>query len=175
MTVPYAVPPTAVAGQPLAAADWNTKVRDSIESVARPPSVVCYRNTDQLVGSASLSAIQWLGAAAQTDAFWSAGSPSRITIPTNLGGTYLITASPIFDINGTGGRFTGIYKNGVAVNATANSGGSAAWYTQFQLAVPVICVPGDYLEVFVYQTSGVALNMKASAYMALFTATRLGV
>jgi hypothetical protein len=175
MTVPYAIPPTAVAGQPLAAADWNTKIRDSIESIARPPSCVCYRNTDQAVGNAVISNAVWLGAAAQTDAFWSAAAPSRITIPAGLGGTYLVTATPIFDINGVGGRYAAIMKNGLTVNNTVNSGGSASWYTQFQLTCPVICVPGDFLEIAVYQTSGGVLNLKGAAYMMLFTVTRLGV
>lgn len=175
MTVPYVTPPTAVAGQPLAAVDWNAKVRDSVESLAKPPSAVAYRNTVQSVGNAVVSNIVWLGAAAQTDAFWAAGNPSRLTIPANLGGTYLVTATPIFDINGTGGRYAAIMKNGVTVNNTVNSGGSASWYTQFNLAVPVICVPGDYFEVAVYQNSGVALNLKGDVYMMIFTLTRLGV
>lgn len=174
MTVPYQTPPTAVTGYGLPAADWNAKVRDSLESIAKPPSVVCYRNTPQLVGSGAVSVVNMTGVAQQTDTFWVAGSPSRITIPAGLGGTYLVCANPIFDINGTGARYSTIAKNGVSINMTANSGGSAAWYVQHTLAVPVILVPGDYLEVQVYHTAGVALNLKPDVYMMLFTATRLG-
>lgn len=175
MTVPYVTPPTAVAGNPLAAVDWNAKVRDSIESIARPPSVIAYRNTDQLVGNATISVINWLGVQSQTDTFWAAGSPSRLTVPANLGGLYLVTCNPIFDINGTGGRYASLSKNGVTVFDVVNSGGSASWYTQMKLAMPVILVPGDYLEVSVYHTAGVGLNLKASTYQMFFTATRLGV
>lgn len=174
MTVPYAVPPTAVAGQPLAAADWNTKVRDSIESVARPPHVVVYRNTPQLVGNGVVSNVVWLGAAYQSDAFWAAGAPSRVTIPAGLGGLYLVSAIPIWDINGTGGRYATILKNG-ADQWRTNSGGSAAWYTQHNIVVPIQVVPGDYVELGVYQNSGAALNLKGDIYMMVMTLSRLGV
>lgn len=174
MTVPYVTPPTAVTGNPLAAVDWNAKVRDSIESIARPPSVIAYRNTDQLVGNATISVVQWLGVQSQTDTFWVAGSPSRLTVPANLGGLYLVTCNPIFDINGTGGRYFALSKNGVVAD-TVNTGGSASWYSQVKLAVPVILAAGDYVEVLVYHTAGAGLNLKASTYQMLFTATRLGV
>lgn len=175
MTVPYAVPPTAVAGQPLAAADWNTKIRDSIESVARPPSAIAYKNVDQLVGNAALSIIQWSGVSAQTDTFWVVGTPGRLTIPANLGGRYLFTANPIWDINGAGGRYATILKNGNPTSQQINSGGSAAWYTQHEVSAVLDMVPGDYAEVQVYQNSGGALNLKCGTYLSVFTATRLGV
>lgn len=175
MTVPYVTPPTAVAGQPLAAADWNTKLRDSIESLAKPPSVVVFRNTAQLVGNAgSVSVVQWLGVAAQTDAFWSAGTPSRVTCPAGLGGKYLATAIPIWDINGTGGRYSAFLKNGGDA-WRVNSGGSAGWYTQHNLVAPLDLVPGDYVELGVYQNSGVALNLKGDVYMMVMALTRIGV
>ena len=176
MTVPYATPPTAVAGATLPAADWNTKVRDSLESSAKPPRVYVYKNADQLVSNAgAVSMVTWANELYDTDNFWVIGSASRLTIPAGLGGLYLFTANPIWDINGAGGRYASLYKNGVGYGAPVNSGGSAAWYTQHQLVTPVVVVPGDYLELGVYQNSGVALNLKGSVYSMVATLTRIGV
>ena len=175
MTVPYSVPPTAVAGQPLAAATWNTKIRDSIESIARPPSCSVYRNTDQLVGNAgAVSVVAFSGVTAQTDAFWNASSTSRLTCPAGLAGKYLFQACPIWAINGTGGRYQAVLKNGAPVWST-NSGGSAAWYTQGQISCVVDLQVGNWVELGVYQNSGAALNLKGSVYPLNVSLTRIGV
>jgi hypothetical protein len=174
MTVPYAAPPTAVAGQPLAAADWNTKIRDSLESIARPPHCLVYRNTAQLVGNAGLSTVVFLGASAQTDVFWAAPNPSRMTCPAGLAGKYLFQACPNWDISGPGGRYIACLKNGAGV-WSVNDGGSAAWYIQQQINCTVDLVAGDYVELGVYQNSGAALNLKGDVYAIYASLTRLGV
>lgn len=175
MTQPYVTPPTAVAGQPLPASEWNAQVRDSLESVAKPPRVYVYRNTDQLVGNNAVSNVVWTAELYDTDNFWSAGAADRLIIPSGLGGLYLVTFNPIWDINATGGRYSQVMKNGAAVGSPVNQGGSASWYTQACNTVVVPCVPGDYIQGAVYQSSGAGLNLKASVYSMVMTATRIGV
>lgn len=175
MTVPYTTPPTAVAGQPLAASDWNTKIRDSLISIAQPPAAAVYRNTAQSIPNNTVTPISWLGAGAQTDTFWVVGSPTRLTCPAGLGGKYLAVATPIYDINATGARLSAIYKNGVLHHSPMNSGGHASWYTSHQVLAVVDLVPGDYVECDVFQTSGGALNIRGEIYIIVMTLTRIGV
>lgn len=176
MTVPYTTPPTAVPGFPLPAVDWNAGVRDSIETLGKPPWVAVSRVTDQLVGNASLSAVLWTAEGVDTDNLWTpGGTADRIICPANLGGVYLVTFGPIFDINATGARYSGIYKNGAAVGSPVNSGGFAGWYTQHCVVTPVQLAPGDFVQGMVYQSSGAGLNLKGSVYPMVLTAVRIRV
>lgn len=175
MTVPYATPPTAVAGAGLPSATWNSNVRDSIESVARPPSVTVSRATTFSVPNAGVvNLFPWTAVVAQTDPFWTAASPTKLIVPANLGGKYLVVADPIYDINGAGGRYAGILKNGLGV-WQVNSGGSAAWYTTLSIATIVDLIPGDYVELGLYQNSGAAINTRGDIYLINMTMTRIGV
>lgn len=175
MTVPYTTPPTAVPGQTLSAANWNTKVRDSLESVGNPPRVAVTRATVQSVGNASVSSVVWTAETYDTDNFWTAGgAANRLTIPAGLGGVYLVTFSPIFNINATGARYAAVMKNGLGAGSPANSGGFAGWYVQLCVTAVVVCVPGDYFEGAVYQSSGAALDLKGDVYNLTMTATRIG-
>lgn len=175
MTVPYTTPPTAVAGQTLPAADFNTKIRDSLESTAKSPRATVRITTDQLIAHNIVTFVTWPTLTEQSDTFWVSGSSSRLTVPAGLGGLYLLTAAPIWDINATGGRYAAIMKNGVAVGSPANSGGFGGWYVQQHVTAVVSAVPGDYFEVAVFQSSGAGLNLKGSVYLMSFSCVRLAV
>ena len=175
MTVPYTTPPTAVAGQTLTASTWNSGVRDSIISLGNPPRVSVSRGTLQTVGNASVSSVVWTTEIYDTDNFWtSGGTANRLTIPTGLGGVYLVTFSPIFNINATGARYATISKNGVGAGSPANSGGFSGWYVQFCVTQVLVLAAGDYLEGSVYQSSGGNLDLKGDVYPLTMTATRIG-
>jgi hypothetical protein len=173
-TPKYETPPTAVAGYPLAAADWNAKVRDSLESLAKPPRAGIHRTTDQLVGNGAVSTIVWNTADYDTDGFWNPGTPDRLTIPANLGGVYLVTASPIFDINATGARYSTVSKNGIGYGSPQNSGGFSGWYVQHCVSQIMPLAPGDYVGAAVYQSSGISLNLKGTVYKMTLAICRLG-
>jgi hypothetical protein len=99
---------------------------------------------------------------------------SRLTAP--AAGTYLVTASILFDVNATGARQIGFRVNGTtfyAVQAVqaitvAATGTPVAGSTVLTLAA------GDYVEACALQTSGGALNVLAVGnYSPEFTMTRL--
>lgn len=116
-----------------------------------------------------------------TDGFHSTSSNTgRITIPAGKGGKYLLTASFTWAANATGVREVFFRKNGGAVNPAdgalvcqqASIGGNV---TGMALSAPVDLAAGDYVEILVYQDSGVAVNILGGVgYSPVFTATLLG-
>jgi hypothetical protein len=85
---------------------------------------------------------------------------TRITAPTGKGGYYQVDASIQWPDNTTSVRYAAIYKNGVDYFRKSMS----ATYSSFgRLNIPLnIAMPlaaGDYIEVYVYQASGGALNV----------------
>jgi hypothetical protein len=102
-----------------------------------------------------------------TDAFHSTSSNTgRITIPTGKGGKYLVTAQ--ITINSVGSATQGgIKKNGadlyyVYTSAVAGTGQPAQVIVNF--AQQFSLVAGDYIEVFAYQGTGAATDVRGNNY-----------
>lgn len=83
---------------------------------------------------------------------------SRITIPSGKGGYYQISGKIAFAANSSGIRVAGIYKNGSLVGGftTPSISGSSINYP---FLVTMNLAVGDYVELYVYQDSGGALNL----------------
>lgn len=99
----YTTPPTAVAGFGLSAADWNTKIRDSLESVAKPPMCKLIRTTAWAATLASGAVVPVPFSSAKWDsnpAMFAAGNPTRITFP--YAGKYELKAGFFFSGGATG-------------------------------------------------------------------------
>lgn len=155
----YTTPPTAVAGFGLSAADWNAKIRDSIEDLAKPKRVKVNRNAVQAVNSAAVSDIVWTTEEYDTDNIWTPGGSANVfTIPSGGAGLWRFTLNANWAINATGARHFSILKNG-AVIATLNNAGNATWYVGGIVIVETIVAVGDLIKATGYQTSGVALNI----------------
>lgn len=154
MTVPYATPPTAVAGQPLAAADWNAKVRDSIEHLAKPPRCIVSRDSLQSIPHNVVTLVIFNVEEVDTDGMWSAAQPTRLIAPVT--GTYQFSGGGNFAANATGSRSIVLTKNGVYIGGFTAPG--STWYCGTMLSLPVTANAGDYFELLLYQTSGAALN-----------------
>ena len=82
----WTTPGTAVAGDVLTAARWNSDVRDNTNFLYQVPSVQVRRTSD-LTSYASNTAITWQSEAWDTDSMWSSGTD--VTIKT--AGIYLVT------------------------------------------------------------------------------------
>lgn len=102
-----------------------------------------------------------------------ASNTSRLTIPTSLGGKFMLGCTVRIDGNVTGMRDVSIRRNGSATvearqhaNAIYNAGYNAA----LSVSVLVAAVATDYFEVWAYQDSGVALN----GFLDNFWIVRLG-
>jgi hypothetical protein len=135
-----------------------------------PPSsaprnrVKATRTSAQSISNASITAIDWTG----TDAWDSnnlhdpASNPSRIVVPSggNIG-AWILTGQVSFANNSTGLRSLYIYKNGGTrlkrVNAAGINIASVGNYMEIT-AIDDAPAVGDYYELLVEQTSGIALN-----------------
>jgi hypothetical protein len=102
-----------------------------------------------------------IGAGGNIFGMWSSSvNPSRITI--QRAGYYHCVANVTFAASATGDRELYFVKNGAGVIGR-QSAKSATLVTSQSTAAILELVAGDYLEVFVNQTSGGALNITTTA------------
>lgn len=112
-----------------------------------------------------------------TDNFHSTSSnTSRITIPSGKAGKYIVSSLTVFAANATGYRAPRIKKNGNIVAPQQSSwtlSGSLSTYMWFTVVLDLAVA--DYIELFVLQNSGGALNVQAvPSYTSHFSAMYLG-
>lgn len=108
------------------------------------------------MGNAAFTVVALASQTIDTDGFHSTvTNTSRLTCPAGLGGKYLVVANLEWDSNTSGERIATIYKNG------GDPPGSIAWMRHGantsmaeNISVVVDLVPGDYIELAGYQTSG---------------------
>jgi hypothetical protein len=111
-----------------------------------------------------------------TDGFHSTSTnTSRITIPAGMSGKYSVVSTALtWDINGTGKRGLGIYKNGAALTSSLEIIPSGSIYVSNALSVVIDLSAGDYIELYAIQTSGGNLTAYARNQDYPFTVTYLG-
>ena len=95
-----------------------------------------------------------------TSSQWSSGSPTHLTC--RLPGRYLIVASVRFAGNSTGGRGINIKVNGAWKMAVLVPP-PGTLETIISISDIISLQTDDYVEVFVYQNSGAALNANANS------------
>lgn len=81
--------------------------------------------------------------------FWSAGSPSRLTVPSGQGGKYVVIGQASWETITSGRRCAWIYKNGRRRGITEIPGDDGGLNLSFCVATTLALVPGDYVELFV--------------------------
>lgn len=122
-----------------------------------------YRSTNQAVANSTLVAFSPDTAdfdAGSPTAFWSAGSPTRLTAP--QAGKYTVGCSILWDSSTTGNRSVYVVKNGTTATRlageqmVANSGGV------LNLATTLNLTSGDYVEFYAFQNSGGSVNITAT-------------
>ena len=117
-----------------------------------------YNNANQSISNATWTVLNFNSENFDTDAFHSTSTnTSRMTIPSGKGGKYMVTMKGHFQGNSAGDRYVALVKNGSSVGAwrlSAVSGASIG----FGQSVVMDLVATDYLQVEVYQDSGVSLN-----------------
>jgi hypothetical protein len=133
------------------------------------------KSTTQSIANATYTVISWDGEEFDTDAFHdNSTNNSRITIPSGKAGKYLITANLNIESGGGNFRIISIYKNGTATgdNTIATVSGFTTIVTK---SIVMNLAVGDYIQVYIYQNSGGALNINGtSLFGTLFQATYLG-
>jgi hypothetical protein len=148
---------------------------DTPASGASYKGVSLFGTAVQSIPNATDTILTFNSEAWDTDGFHSTSSnTSRITIPAGLGGKYLVTMNTLPALNGTGGRYLEIYKNGARLVNDIGMAGDAADYVNVAGTFVVNLVATDYIEMLVYQDSGGPLNFNKAATTSPFSATYLG-
>lgn len=162
MTTPYVDPQTlhnpAAGNKP--PATWGDTVRDDLEFLIAPPMCKVHQTTAQTgLTSGAWTAVLFPTATAaedwDTDAFHSLSTnTSRFTIPTGLGGRYLLIGQIAWDANTTNERSIIFRKGGATFlngqsTVTANNDGTAMQATTIESLAA-----GEYVELMAYQDSG---------------------
>jgi hypothetical protein len=101
-----------------------------------------------------------------TDAFHSTSvDTSRITIPTGLGGDYMISAVATWESNATGWRQLVLLKNGSSINSEGVTQTAVSGITTRQsFTVMLPLVAGDYIEAAANQNSGANRNITNASF-----------
>lgn len=130
-----------------------------------PSGARVYRNTTQTVANTTLTTMSYTTERWDTDNYWSAGAPTRLTIPT--AGTYLFGASvELANTTAQRTRYADLLLNGTTI-ITEHSGSGFAVSANtsdtviLSASVAWECQAGDYVEVRVYQNSTASLSTTA--------------
>ena len=134
------------------------------------------KSADQSISNATFVAITWNTEEYDTDAFHSTSTNNeRITIPTGKGGYYLIAGAIRFTANGTGNRGVELTVNGTAINyAFFQPSATSANSPVFPMSYIVKLNAGDYIELFVYQNSGISINVEGGSTQSKWQMQYLG-
>lgn len=139
-----------------------------------------YRSTNQSIPTGvwtaiSFDTVRWDTSPEVTRKIWMVANPTRLTCR-RAGPAYQISGTIEWDLNATGERAVGIRLNGATYLArelematVGNYANEMAISTLYELAV------GDFVELMVFQTRGVALNIVSSGnYSPEFMMARVG-
>lgn len=146
-------------------ASWGDAVRDGVVFCATPPSCRANRTTTQSIADLTATAVSFTAADSwDTDGFHSTVSnQSRLTVPSGLGGKYLIVASVPWANHTTGWRDLTIRANGsTGLDSTRVGSGVANPYPISTITTIQQLAAGTYVEVVAWQNSGAALDVTAA-------------
>jgi hypothetical protein len=130
-------------------------------------------STDQSIPNSTYTAINWSAENFDTNAFHdNSTNNTRMTIPSGKGGYYEISFQAILDGNTTGNRVVRLYKNGSYFRQSrVGTSGATPVST---ILVNLSLVAGDYIEIYVLQTSGGNLTYELIDTSGWFNITYLG-
>lgn len=174
-------PVAATTGDLIAGNAYTVAYRASLDSAAggfiilgstiagRMSSI--YMGSSQTIPNNSTTTLNgWSATTINTLGAWSAGSPSRLTVPAGVT-QVLITASTSWSYAGSTGQIvTWILKNGSATRGRDTR--KAADGTEATISRVDTCTAGDYYEMLVLQSTGGAVDFVGSGDGA-FTMTAL--
>lgn len=129
------------------------------------------RSTNQSTNNNTDTAISFTGVTFDTASYWSAGSPTRLTVPSGGAGYYQITGACNWAYNSTGDRWLHIRYNGTTDIAAMVVGHSNGFNSDMQATTVYHLAVGDYVEALGLQNSGVSLNLAAGGLLLAFLGT----
>jgi hypothetical protein len=124
-----------------------------------PPAACAQRTSDQSISSAVQTTVSFAQISYNFRNMWSIGNPTRLTVPSGMGGIYEIGGLIEYEPNINGARQAILLVNGAPVgrNSTMNSGSGPPARVGFTRDIALSA--GDYVELAGYQNSGVTLQM----------------
>jgi hypothetical protein len=144
------------------ASTWDC-VKSLLEDESNSTNIVgvrVLRTSAQSISHNTETAIQYTSETFDTHNFHdNTNNNTRMTVPSGKGGLYLLTANANFASNSTGRRALLFRKNGSTTFAQSEWGNSASNAPHMNLSSMIDMVAGDYVEVFVFQSSGGNLNI----------------
>jgi len=156
-----------------------------LDANARLPSAItidgadAFHSTTQSIANGTVQAVVFNSENYDTNNYHSTSSnTSRMTVPSD--GKYQVTATVPFVNNATGVRYVFFCINGATSGRYGSQtvpGTGAGLDTIITGTTTIPLVAGDYVEVYVYQNSGGALNLHSNTTFPgaiKFTITRLG-
>jgi len=134
-----------------------------------------YKSVAQSIGNATATAVTFDSENFDVNGYHSTSTnTSRITIPSDKAGYYLISGSLGFAGNTTGIRISYLYKNGSLLNLPATIPAVVANDVRVSFNYTVNLAVSDYIELFAYQNSGGSLNVSGDAVDTTFSISYLG-
>ena len=160
---------TVAVGDKITASLWNDDVKDAVNFLLSPPRCKVYKTANQSIANGAYACLTWNAEAFDTDTMHdNTTSNSRITFTT--AGTYQITLNLYMQSNSTGNRLATIEKNGTTTQGsgtvimeTLGYYPPAVTHNGFSLTTMASFSAGDYIQAFVYQSSGGALNVSGTS------------
>lgn len=151
---------TWVDEQVVTAADLNAQLRDAGNFVLDPPRCTVYHSADRTLTTATWTLAIFDSEAQDTDTMHSTATNNSRLVATTAG-RYFVTALVYFAGNATGGRGINFTKNGAGTRTSLSTNvsdgfasGVANTNQLVSVAFEVNMAAGDYLEMFLYQSSG---------------------
>ncbi|TGT72900.1 hypothetical protein EN802_13555 [bacterium M00.F.Ca.ET.159.01.1.1] len=123
------------------------------------------RTTSQAITTATETPVTWESAVYDSDSIWSAGSPTRLTVPSGVTKVRL-KANVQWDISSVGFRYVAMKKNGADFDGRGASliDSLASNYEWQNIGSAVVAVTaGDYFDLRVQHSKGSNLNLLPSA------------
>lgn len=142
-----------------ATAAWGDQIRDNQEFLSAPPHAHAYKASAQSIGDASSTRLTFDTERRDNDTIHStAALTGRFTCVT--AGYYEIFCAGVFAADSTGLRILQAYLNGSALDPFGDFEGNpnALVVCQLSTAFAYPLSATDYVEFFVYQSSGGNLN-----------------
>jgi hypothetical protein len=129
----------------------------AIEFAAFRDAMVRLTATEPVAASTDV-AIPWDATVYATETFWSAGNPTRLTVPAGVSKVRL-KANINWTFGGSGYRHVWVHKNGALFFGAAKESDLGDSGVQSIGTAVVDVTPGDYFELIARQTSGSTKNV----------------
>jgi hypothetical protein len=135
-----------------------------------------YKSANQSVNSATNAVVTFNAETFDSDAYHdNSTNPGRITVPSGLGGKYLLEAEVDWEGSATGIRAIWLRINGATIFTGAEFGTDVTFGAATVCSGIIALSAGDYVECLARQQSGGAINITPSAWGEThFAATLLG-